>query len=448
MNDQKRKNIVYGVLAFFGLALLALPFYLYNSTYSFEVSDILVRFSIHVGTFLTAILAGTFAVHMIGKAASTAATKIGTTVVAKIGTTVVAPLLLIASGAAVTSYSVLKKPENLNNKMTVEVSKPTFVQSQDTTALDSTSGYMKVTQLVPMVIPKASLVAAGDTYAADVFIASAISGQPPQMFYNGKKITVTEDPQTKILKGKIEFPASANAYDPKTGVSKQTFKARIEVQGQSYENDIEYSVVKPVIRITTGNAPTLYLNCGNVINIEVPALGTYYKPTFSATGARIFTSERAGRITIVPTEMKVNVSVLNDGKLLGIEPFDVKRIPRPTVVCRDQVGRVIDLKIGAQIVGLTQLRISVEPDENFKNNVPKDAVYRVRLMEVILRRGVTYVNTMTVNSELVDLSGWRALLRPGDAIVCNIKSVTRLNYLNEEEVVDITPNNYQLISLQ
>ncbi len=384
---------------------------------------------------------------MIGKVASTAAAKIGTTVAAKIGITVVAPLFVVASGAAVTSYSILKNPENSNNKITVQDSEFNRAPAPDTTTYDSTSVNVKVNNLVPMVIPKASLVAAGDEYVADIFIASSLSGQTADMYYNGQKITVIEDPKTKMKKGQIKFLASATAYDA-TGLSRQTFKARIDVQGKSYENVVEYFVVRPVIRITTGNAPNLFLNCGNMINIEVPALGTYYNPTFSATGARIITSEKAGRITIVPSEMKVAVTVMNDGKTLGTESFDVKRIPRPYVSCKDQTGREIDLKTGARITGLAQLRVSVEPDESFRENVPQDALYRIRLMDVSLRRGVNFVNNMTVNSELVDLNVWRAIFRPGDVIVCNIKSVVRITYLNEEENIDITPNNYQFIPLQ
>jgi hypothetical protein len=176
-----------------------------------------------------------------------------------------------------------------------------------------------------------------------------------------------------------------------------------------------------------------------MVNFEVPALGSYYNPSFIAKGARIITSERAGRITIVPTEMKVSVTVMNDGKMLGTELFDVKRVPRPVVIGRDQSGRVIDPKIGVSIAALTQLRVSVEPEENFKENVPKDAVYRIRNMEISLKRGVTYVVSKTVNSEIVDLSDWKAILRPGDVIVCTLKTVVRNTYTGEQENVDITP---------
>ena len=131
---------------------------------------------------------------------------------------------------------------------------------------------------------------------------------------------------------------------------------------------------------------------------------------------------------------------------MGSEEFAVKRIPRPHVTKKDQTGREVDPKNGARISGLSQLRISVDPDDTFKENVPKDAIYRIRNMEVLLKRGVSYVTSKTVNSEIVDLSDWRAQMRPGDVIVCNIKQVIRKTFLNEDERVDF--NTYEFVPLQ
>lgn len=315
----------------------------------------------------------------------------------------------------------------------------------DTLARIADAVNVKVDNLVPMVQAKSNIVAAGDKYSANLFIAASSSGLVPEMFRNGQKLNVTEDPDTKIKMGKIEFPASATTYDAQ-GLSKQSFKADIIIKGTTYSKNIEYFVIKPTIRVTTGNAPQLYLNCGNVVNIEVPSLGTNYNPTFSPKGAQIVPSDKASRVTIIPTEMKVFVTVSNGGAVLGTEPFDVKRIPRPHVTKKDQSGRETDPKNGVKISGLTQLRISVDPDEGFKENVPKDAVYRIRNMEVSIRRGVNYISTKTVNSEIIDLTDWKAIMRPGDVIVCNIKQVIRKTFLNTDDKVDF--NTYEFIPLQ
>lgn len=303
---------------------------------------------------------------------------------------------------------------------------------------------VKVDNLSPMVIAKSNIVAAGDKYVGNLFLAASSSGLTPEMYRNGQKLAITDDPKSGMKFGKIEFLATANSYDAQ-GQSKQTYKARIDVKGKPYETDVEYIVAKPVIRVTTGNAPQLFLNCGNVVNIDVPALGTNYNPTFTAKGAKIVTGAKASQVTIIPSELKVAVTVMNAGANLGTEPFDVKRIPRPHVVRKDQTGKDIDMKTGLKISGLNQCRVAVEADDSFKENVPKDASYRIRSMEVMLRRGVQFVKTMNITSENIDLTTWKAELRPGDFLVCNIKTVVRKTFLGEDDRVDF--NEYVLIPL-
>lgn len=299
------------------------------------------------------------------------------------------------------------------------------------------AGTVKFSTIVPMVKPKASIVAAGDKYEAQLFVAAAAEGVSPEMFRNGQKITVALDPETKIMMGKIEFQASASNYDA-NGQSKQTFKAEIRGYGDStYTRTIDYIVAKPVIRVTTGNAPTLYMNCGNSVSIEVPSLGTNYNPKFTGEGAVIVPGEKIGKVIIIPSQRKVFITVMNGGATLGKEPFDVKPIPKPRYVPRDNSGKEIDQKNGVKGASLTGLRVSADADENFKSEVPKDATYRIRSMEVILARGTARVATINATSELPDISAWRSQFRPGDRIVVDIKTVTRRTFQGQEEKVDV-----------
>ena len=315
-------------------------------------------------------------------------------------------------------------------------------------ASDVDATTVKFDKIVPMVKPKSSVVAAGDKYEAEMFITASAEGITPQMFRNGQKLEVVQDPITKVMMGKVSFPASASSYDAQ-GLSKQTFQAEIKIgddPDQIFKQTIEYFVAKPVIRVTTGNAPTLYLNCGNSVNIEVPSLGTNYNPSFSAKGAEIIKGGKAGQVTIIPKERKVAVTVSNGGAVLGTENFDVKPIPRPHVTKKDQSGREIDPKSGAKISQLTQLRIAVEADDNFKNEVPKDAGYRVRSMEVLLRRGTAFVATQNTTSELVDVNIWKSQMKPGDVIICHIRGVSRKTFQGTDDKVDF--DVYELVSLQ
>lgn len=289
---------------------------------------------------------------------------------------------------------------------------------------------IKFDKVVPMVIGP-SVVAAGAKYTGRLFMAGAASGVTPEMFRNNAALTVTADPETSIKMANIEFQAS--------GEGKQSYTAEIRPGPGKPPliRKIEYEVIKPTIRITNGNAPSLYMNCGNFVNIEVPALGASYNPSFTAQGATLQKGEKAGKVTIIPTERKVKVTVSNGGAVIGTEPFDVKPIPKPRYVARDNQGKEIDLKNGVRGGATTGLKINADADENFKAEVPKDAVYRIKTMEVILARGTARVATITATSELLDLSAWRSQFRPGDRITIDIKSVIRRTYTGQEEKVDI-----------
>jgi len=291
---------------------------------------------------------------------------------------------------------------------------------------------IKFDKVVPMVIGP-TVVAAGAKYEGRMFMAGASSGATPEMYRDGTPLSVLPDPETGIKMAKVEFTASAG---------KKSFLAVIKTAGQDpFSREIKYDVILPTIRVTTGNRPTLYMNCGNFVNFEVPALGASYNPTFSAKGATLKNGDKIGKVVIVPKQRKVFVTVINGGTSIGTEEFDVKQIPKPRYEAKDNSGKLIDLKKGVRSSGLSQVRVSAESDENFKEEVPKDARYRIRKMEVTWVRGINPVAPpMTVTSELVNLNSWRGSgFRGGDRIVVDIKEVTRRTYLDEEEKVDVLP---------
>jgi hypothetical protein len=180
------------------------------------------------------------------------------------------------------------------------------------------------------------------------------------------------------------------------------------------------------------------------VNIEVPALGTNYNPAFSAQGADIIKGDKPGRVTIIPSQRKISVNVSNAGAGLGAVAFDVKPIPLPRYVVKDNTGKEVDKKNGVRGSALTGLRVVPEADPNFKEEVPKDAFYRVKSMEVIHARGTSPVNRLTVTNENIDLAPWRAQFKPGDRIVIEVKVVTRRTYKNDEEKVEVKNEVYSV----
>jgi gliding motility-associated protein GldM len=306
-------------------------------------------------------------------------------------------------------------------------------EALDILAEKANASVVKFDKIVPMVRPVSSIVAAGAKYEADMFITASASGIAPEMYYNGSKLPVEDDP-SGVKMGKVSFVAKGGNYD-KDGMSRQSFKAKIMIDGKPYEQDITYFVAMPTIKVTTGNAPTLYMNCGNTVLIEVPTLGTNYNPSFSAGGAaEIIKGDKPGKVTIIPKQRKISVAVNNGGVSIGNAPFDVKNVPDPRFVA--YIGNnQVDLRSGVRANQLGNLRFVAEPESNFKEEVPKDARYRIKRAEIILGRGTAGVQRLNATNENPDLRSWIGQARPGDRIVIDIKDVVRRTYKDEEEKV-------------
>ena len=297
------------------------------------------------------------------------------------------------------------------------------------------AGQVTFDKIVPMVRPVSSIVAAGAKYEADMFITASSSAIVPEMYYNGAKLQVADD-ASGVKMGKVSFVAQGGGYN-KDGFAEKSFKAKIVIDGEPYEQDVKYMVAQPVIKVTTGNAPTLYMNCGNTVNIEVPSLGTNYNPSFASGGAaEVIKGAKAGQVTIIPKQRKVSIGVSNGGTKIGDANFDVKNVPDPKFIA--YVGNTpVDLRNGVRANQLGNLRFAAEPESNFKEEVPRDARYRVKRAEIILGRGTAGVARLNANNENPDLRSWVSQARPGDRIVIDIKDVIRKTFKDEDDKVTV-----------
>ncbi|MBT1702676.1 gliding motility protein GldM [Chryseosolibacter indicus] len=319
----------------------------------------------------------------------------------------------------------------------------TEILEHETKALDkllSDAGVGKVSfdNIVPMVRAKQSIVAAGSTYEADLFISASSSSFVPEMYKDGQKLDLFDD-ATGVKMGRIKFTAQGGAYDA-TGMAKKKYTTQIKLPDTTLTQEIEYFVAQPVIRVTTGNAPTLYMNCGNNVNIEVPTLGTNYNPTFTSQGAEVRKGDKPGKVTIIPSSRKVTVGVSNSGSFIGNQVFDAKNIPEPRFVA--YVGNSpVDLRQGIKPNQIRSLRIVIEPDENFKEEVPKDARYSIKNMEVTMGSGPVAKAQTRANNGSPDLGAWTGQAKAGDRIVFVIRDAVRKTFTDSEEKVGIKGSN-------
>lgn len=293
---------------------------------------------------------------------------------------------------------------------------------------------VKFDNLAPLIRPQSNIVAAGAKYKAELFLAASSSGIKPEMTIDGKKIAVQDGV------GQVEFLASPGKYD-KEGLAKKVFKATIKLklpggQDSTLVEDIEYFVARPVIQVQSAAVQALYLNCGNELNIQVPALGTEYNPRFTAQGATVMPGKGKGLVTVIPNAPEVKLSVYSNSSLLGVQTFRVRTIPKPDIRVTTK-GKAINEKQGMPAPGPRSLEVKAVPDESFKIFLPKDARYRIAQWEVSLARGSRAVKTKRVNSQNVSLNDLASLAKPGDRLVIEIKKVERLNFKGEVEVVKV-----------
>jgi gliding motility-associated protein GldM len=307
---------------------------------------------------------------------------------------------------------------------------------------DAGVGDVKFDRMVPMVRSKESIVAAGAQYEADLFISASSTAFQPEMYMNGNKLPIVEEDGIKM--GKVKFTAQGGGYN-KDGFAVKSFKAEIKLPEQTLTKTVEYLVAQPTIKVTTGNAPTLYMNCGNNVTIEVPALGTNYNPSFSSSAAQIRKGDKPGKVTIIPNARKISVSVSNGGTKIGDQPFEVKNVPEPRFVA--YIGNSpVDLRQGIKPAQLRSLRIVVEPDQNFKDEVPKDARYNIKDMEVTFGSGPVAKGTMRATNGSPDLGAWGNSAKSGDRIVFFIRDAVRKTFTDSEEKVAIKgPNSVVII---
>jgi gliding motility-associated protein GldM len=307
---------------------------------------------------------------------------------------------------------------------------------------DAGVGKVSFDNIVPMVRAKESIVAAGATYEADLFISASSSSFIPEMYKDGQKLDLFDD-ASGVKMGKVKFTASGGGYD-KDGFAKKSYKAEIKLPDTTLTQIIEYRVAQPTIKVTTGNAPTLYMNCGNNVTIEVPALGTSYNPAFASKDAEIRKGDKPGKVTIIPSARKIKVSVANGGTPIGEQGFDVKNVPEPRFVA--YVGSTpVDVRQGIKPAQLRSLRIVVEPDENFKEEVPKDARYNIKDMEVNFGSGPASKGTIRATNGSPDLGAWGNQARAGDRVVFVIRDAARKTYTDKEEKVPIKGSNGVII---
>lgn len=294
-------------------------------------------------------------------------------------------------------------------------------------------------QVFAMYRADSRVVAAGTKYMAEVFLAASSSALKPVVKVDGRLLQVDKDGR-----GKLEFVATGGAYD-KDGLAKKTWSGAVTFKNRGKDTTFmvkgEYMVAKPVIQVQSGAVAALYMNCGNPLQINVPALGSVYNPSFQATGAATQNGSQKGEIFVIPNSKNVTIKVSSSGNYIGDVTFPVKSVPKPDINILTG-GKPVDLKNGVKAPGPRQLQVKAIPLPDFAASNPKDARYKVTKWSAYLLRGSRLVKQMDATSELIDLSSFASLALPNDRITIEIKEILRTNFYDKTEGVNVSQTIY------
>jgi len=294
---------------------------------------------------------------------------------------------------------------------------------------------IKFDQVFAMYRADSRVVAAGTKYSAELFLAASSSALKPKISVDGRPLVVDKEGR-----GKLEFTAAGGSYD-KEGLAKKSWSGIISFKNRGQDTAFvvkgEYVVAQPVIQIQSGAVSALYMNCGNPLVVNVPALGSIYNPTFAATGAEVQAGSKKGEVYLVPNAKSVTLKVSSGGNYIGSQDFQVKGVPKPEIQIISN-GRPVDLKNGFKTAAPRSLQIKAVPLAEFAASNPKDARYKVTQWTAYLLRGSRLVKDKNLSSEVADLSELAIQSKPGDRITIEIKQVMRTNFYDKTEEVRLS----------
>jgi gliding motility-associated protein GldM len=284
----------------------------------------------------------------------------------------------------------------------------------------------EVDQLVPMVQAESNSLVAGTTYEGKLFVAGSASGVNPEMFFGNTPLKVTEEtvpPGIKVKMGAIKFPVrSAGNYDA-NGVANATFHVRINLPGraQPIETDVKYKILRPSPRFASASSSTLYINCGNEVNVSIPGLTDVSGLELSVPateGSKVKLGP--GKFAIIPTRPQCHVSVILDGTNIYTETFTTKEVPIP--IARVMFGT----QTYSEDVGLPPgtANIRIEPEiiqADFVQNNRKDANYIVQSFTLLVRGSPVPIKGGSLNLAAYNL-------RSGDTFTITNVKVSRSTY--------------------
>lgn len=242
--------------------------------------------------------------------------------------------------------------------------------------------------------PISTIVPAGLEFKTRMYVGIMTEGAPKISSSSGKVTPITDAKGN--LGAELTIPASGTAIPAGKIEGKQTYTVTAQVdklKGGGTETltyNGEFIVRRPEIVVTSASIQILYRMCGNMVNIDVPALGDLYNPVCTATQAEMKQSgESKKKWLIVPSGKTcvVSVSSNTNGQTIKIGDvnYNVIEPPKPSIELTSAGQR---LTSASQLGKGSRVTIKVVPDPEFKVALPQDARYEVSAIEIFRKCGL------------------------------------------------------------
>ena len=293
--------------------------------------------------------------------------------------------------------------------------------------------------------PRSEIVVAGMKFETKVFVA-ATSSQAKPVFSGTGTMKLEGGGYSAVF----TIPARADVIprDQRKGKQQYTVVAKVPKADGSFQElklTKTFEVVKPEIVVTSAAVQLLYAECGNDLNIDVPALGELYDPVVTADNAQVLPSKQSKKkFRVVPKggskTCRLEVKTRLGGQLVYLGDLNYKVVPPPRPSIRVYIGN--EPYNGTSPVPRTAtVRIRVEPDKDFASSLPEDAKYVIANPEIKVVKGLAGaqpVGSLPTSKKAqspvvsVDLTDYARGLQPGNVVYVQFADVFRVNFQDKQ----------------
>lgn len=297
-----------------------------------------------------------------------------------------------------------------------------------------------VDSLIAFEAPSSEYVAAGMKYQTRLAVGIASKSIKPEFVGNG----LTMDPGGSTAT--MTIAANGNVIPDGQSEGVQRYSATIKVPNAAGEIvsipvNGQFKVRKPEVVIRSKALQILYRDCGNVVDVDVPALGESYNPDFSkSSGGNIIKSATSKReITIVPqgNEFKLAIYSNTNGQSVKIDNLKYN-------VIKPNAPRLALYANGQEINGLNgvnkkqSVTVKLIPDAEFSRTLPKDARYKAAKVKLMVKDDLGPAKTVQTLSGAdiqkgVTFDLYQGAVRnayAGAHIYFEVEGIQRLNFQN------------------